>query len=434
MPNLFRVSYFLAKAMRRPYWDKGGLQLYQNKKLRSVIDNAYRNVPFYHSKFRDAGIKPADIKTVDDLSKLPVFMKAEFRREDPRRLVSLQHDISHLKTETTSGSTGQPFTTYLSRSEIDWRKAIYMRANISCGQRLRDRWVVITSPHHFSDTTGIQRRLGIYAQTCVSVFEGVDEQMRLIAELNPAVLDGYSGSLLLIARKIEEKRLKTIRPRIVFGTADLLNSEEQQFMERVFDAPYYDQFGCAEIDRSAWQCPEKVGYHMDIDSVVTQFVDEEGNDVAPGERGEVVYTSLFNYAMPFIRYGVGDLGVPSDEQCPCGRNLPLMSAVEGRRDSVLILPDGRLLSPMSFRIAVSKFFDDITHYRLVQKKVDLLELYVEKKNDVNDEEAFEANLVAHVSNVLDLEKARVKIIVHFVDSVPLSQTGKLAAIVSELKP
>lgn len=434
MPNFFRVSYFLAKAMRRPYWNKDKLKLYQNRRLRSVIDNAYRNVPFYHSKFREAGIEPADIKTVDDLSKLPVFRKAEIRLEDPRRLVSSQHDISHLKAETTSGSTGHPFTTYLSRPENDWRKAIYMRANISCGQRLRDRWVVITSPHHFSDTTGIQRRLGIYAQTCVSVFEGVDEQMRHVGEMDPAILDGYSGSLLLIARKIEEKGLRTIRPRIVFGTADLLDPEEQRYMEKVFGAPFYDQFGCAEIDRSAWQCPEKVGYHMDIDSVVTQFVDEEGNDVAPGKRGEVVYTSLFNYAMPFIRYGVGDLGIPSDEECPCGRNLPLMSAVEGRRDSILILPDGRLLSPMAFRIAVSKFFAEIMHYRLVQKKVDLLELYVEKKNGVNDEEALEANLVAHVSSVLDLEKACVRLVVHFVDSVPLSGTGKLAAVVSELKP
>jgi len=433
MPNFARILYYLAKAMKRPYWDRDRLRTYQEKRLRSVVEYAYNFVPFYHEKFRKAGVIPSDIKTLEDLAKLPIVRKDEMRHENPRKLVSMEFDINKLKIERTSGSAGQPFVTYMCGVEDDWRKSIYMRANMSCGQKLRDRWVVITSPHHFKDTTSIQRRLGIYAQTCVSIFSSVDEQIGLINEARPDVLDGYSGSLLLVAKEVDRRGLKTIRPRIIFGSADLMDVASRQFMEKVFEAPYYDQFGCAEVDRTAWQCPEKIGYHMDVDSVITQFVDDEGNEVSVGERGEIVYTSLFNYAMPFIRYAVGDVGVPSDEKCPCGRTFPLMKVVEGRKDSLLLLPDGRLLSPMVFRIAVSRFFEKIMQYRVVQKKCDLFEIYIKKKDDSVDEKVMETELVAYIKKMIDTDACEVKFEVKFVEDIPLSKTGKLMAVVSELE-
>lgn len=432
MPSFARISYYLVKAMKRPYWNSARLRMYQMKKLRHVISYAYNYVPFYHEKFRKARLAPHDIKTIEDLNKLPIVRKDEMRLENPSRLVSVEFNIKKLKSLRTSGSTGQPFVTYLRGQEDDWRKAIYMRANISCGQKPRDRWVVITSPHHFKDTTDIQRRLGFYAQTCVCLFSNIDEQIRLINEAKPDILDGYSGSLLLLAKEVDSRKLKTIRPRIIFGTADVIDATSRTFLEKVFEAPYYDQFGCAEVDRTAWQCPEKVGYHMDVDSVITQFVDGEGHEVSAGERGDIVYTSLFNYAMPFIRYAVGDVGTPSDEECPCGRMFPLMKIVEGRRDSLLLLPDGRVLSPMSIRIAISRFFEKIVQYRVVQKKLDLLQIYIKKKDNIVDEETMKTELVRHIERVLHINRSEITVEVKFVDEMPLKKTGKLMAVVSEV--
>jgi phenylacetate-CoA ligase len=431
LANLLRILYFLGLAMKRPYWDSAKLRRFQEKRLRSVVDYAYRHVPFYHEKFREAGVRPGDVRGLDDLKKLPIVRKSELKNVDARKLVSMEYDIGKLKANRTSGSTGQPFTTYLSKVEDDWRKVIYMRANISCGQKPRDRWVFVTAPHHFADTTSIQRRLGIFAQTCVSIFDSVDRQIELVSQTRPDVLDGYSGALLLIAKELDKRGARSIRPRIVFGTADLMDAVSCRFMEDVFGAPYYDQFGCAEIDRSAWQCPEKVGYHMDVDSVITEFVDSDRDGVSAGERGEIVYTSLFNYAMPFIRYAVGDVGVPSDDECPCGRKFPLMEVVEGRRDSVLVLPDGRLLSPRAFTNAMSRFFEKIVQYRIVQKRADLFEVFVQVKEGV-DEGVFESELAGHYRRVLGLSDD-VAIIVKFVDEVPLGKSGKLMAVVSELK-
>jgi phenylacetate-CoA ligase len=431
MVNFARLMYYLATAMRRLYWDKGKLRRYQEKRLRAVVKYAYDYVPFYHRKFRKAGISPDDIRSLDDLPKLPITRKSELKMVPPRKRVSTEFEVEKLKAIRTSGSTGEPFTTYICGREDDWRKAIYMRANISCGQRPRDKWVVVTAPHHFHDTTDIQRRLGIYAQTCVSVFMPVHEQAKVISKLKPDILDGYSGSLFLIAKEFEESGVTPINPRIVFGTAELIDEASIKFLERVFGAPYLDQFGCAEIDRSAWQCPEKVGYHMDIDSVVMEFVDENGNQVAAGERGEIVYTSLFNYAMPFIRYAIGDVGVPSNDECPCKRSLPLMKVVEGRKDSFLAMPNGRLLSPRVFTNAMSKFFEKIVQYRVVQKKVDLFEINIQLK-EKTCEDALKSEIVGYLRSVLSFG-SNIAVVVNVVDDLQIDKSGKLMTVISEIR-
>lgn len=197
--------YYLATAQRRLYWSKEKLRRFQEKRLRCVVNYAYRFVPFYHEKFKEAKVSPSEVKTLDDLSKLPVVKKDEIRIVDSRRLVSIGFNLQKLKVVRTSGSTGTPFQVFLSRAEDDWRKAIYMRANISCGQKPRDVWVAITAPHHFGDTTRLQQKLGLFARLNVSVFSRLDSQIQFVKEAKPDVLDGYSGSLLLLAREIERR-------------------------------------------------------------------------------------------------------------------------------------------------------------------------------------------------------------------------------------
>jgi len=194
--------YNLAAAMRRLRWNSDKLKKYQEKQLRSVVRHAYDSVPFYHELFKTSGITPEDIREVQDLEKIPVVRKEDLKYESPSRLVSNRSSLNKLKTLRTSGSSGEPFRFFINGAEDDWRKAIYLRANISCGQRPRDRWVVVTAPHHFFDTTNVQRMFGVFAQTCISVFTEVNEQAELVIEARPDVLDGYSGSLFLLAKEV----------------------------------------------------------------------------------------------------------------------------------------------------------------------------------------------------------------------------------------
>jgi len=348
------------------------LKKHQNKGVRRIVRYAYDHVPFYHDMFRKEGIKPSEIRTVSDLNKLPIMRREEIRKNIDR-MISKEYDITRLKMLRTSGSTGKPLFFYISGSEDEFRKAKHLRANISCGQRLRDKWVLICTPLHFGVATRLQRLLGVYVPTPVSVFNDVGSQISIVEELKPDILDGYSNSLLLLAKEVEKRGRETFKPRFIIGGAELSENSSRQFIEKVFDAPFYDQYACDEMERIAWQCKEKNEYHMDTDSIIVQFVDGDGEEVSSDERGEIVCTSLFNYAMPFIRYAVGDVGVPSNEECPCGRTLPLMKLVEGRADSFIFFPDGRVLSPMALNAVgeMFKFHNNIDQYRIIQRKIDL---------------------------------------------------------------
>ena len=434
MRNYLRVLYYLHGMMKRAYSDRGKLIEHQDRNLRKIVKYAYDYVPFYHQKLKERGMRPSDIRTVKDLCKLPIIRKDEIRR-NLSRIVSKEFDVNSLQTLSTSGSTGRPLRVFISEEEDDFRKAKHLTANIFCGQKPRDRYVTITSPSHFGEVPRLLRVIGVYDRTFVSVFDDVDTQISTIEKIEPKILAGYSSSLLLLAKEVEKRGIETIRPRFVLGGAELIDDFSRQSIEEVFDAPLYDQYAIVELDRMAWQCPAKLQYHIDADAIIVQFLDEKGEEVSAGEKGEIVCTSLFNYAMPFIRYAVDDIGIPSDEECPCGITLPLMKVIEGRKDSLLLLPDGRLLSPRTFTIAMNMFklSRDIDQFRVIQRKTDLFEVHIKKKNEAIDEKTMENELVKHLKKMFNMNRDDVTFEIEFDNDIPFDKSGKFSAVVSELK-
>jgi len=421
--------------MKRAYWTNERLMEYQNKRLRKIVRHAYDSVPFYHERFDQLGLRPSDVKNVTDLDKLPILTKNELRKNKDR-MVSREFHVSSLRVVSTSGSTGQPIDIRISAKEDEYRKVKHLRANISCGQKPRDRWVVIVTPQHMEEVTLPQRILSLYALTPLSVFDDPVMQLSALKKLKPDVLDGYSSSLLLVAKEAEKHGLRAITPRFIIGGAELIDQSDRQFIEKVFDAPFYDQYASIEFERIAWQCPERVGYHIDADSIIVQFVDKNGDEVAPGERGEIVCTSLFNFATPFIRYTVGDVGVASEEkECPCGRTFPLMKVVEGRKDSLIFLPDGRILSPLVIGDGMMffKFYRNLDQYRVIQKKLNFFKFLVKKKDGSVDDRVMKMELLEYLRKLFRVDESTVTFEIEFVDDIPLDKSGKLMKVVSELK-
>ena len=435
MVNILKVLYFLSSANRRVSWPKQQMKEYQDKKLRAILRFANDTVPFYHKLYQEAGLDVSSIRGVEDLPKLPIVTKERLKSLSSEEIVSSSFDINQLKQVKTSGSTGNPLTIYLTPTEDAWRKSIYMRANIKCGQKPRDRWVVLTAPHHFSDTTKLQRKIGIYAQTCVSLFENSDKKIAKIEAAKPQILDGYSGSLVILAKEVKRRNLKSIKPKLVFGNAEVIDRKSRNFIEDIFNAPYCDQFGCAEIDRSAWQCLNREGYHMDIDSVITEFIGKDDLPISSGEHGEIAYTSLFNFAMPLIRYKIGDVGITSSNQCSCGNNLPLMDLVEGRRDSFLMLPNNRIVSPFAINLEAStfKYFSEIDQYHIRQKTIDQLEVYLKVSDSSIDRQLIAEEFEAALRKMLKIQGTDVRIRTNFVENLEFTSGGKLSSVSSEIK-
>jgi phenylacetate-CoA ligase len=429
--NYLRAFYYLNTLNKQAFWHPRKLAEYQAKRLQNIIRYAYEKVPFYNVMMKKSGIKPEEIKTSNDLNKLPIIRKKDIR-ENLGEIVSRDFDVKNLRMKSTSGSTGEPLSIYLSSREIEFRMAKHLRSNISCGQKAFDRWVTLTGPQHFGKTTRLQRLLRFYVPTPVSVFDDVSTQISKIERLKPDILDGYSSSLLLLANEIEKTKVETIKPRFIIGGAELIDNYSREHIKNVFGVQFFDQYSSVEFERMAWQCQEGKGYHIDADALILQFLDKNGEEVSAGEKGEIVCTSLFNYAMPLIRYAVGDVGTPSNEKCECGRTLPLMKMVEGRKDSLLLLPNGRILTPRAFTIALHefKFYNSIEKFKIVQKKLDAFEFNIKVKNNTLKENTFTTELTKHLKAIFKSDELTFEI--NLVDDIKLDKNGKLMSVVSEL--
>jgi phenylacetate-CoA ligase len=434
----YRTLKDFYRLQRNLHLKKKDLVDHQNRLLRKIVKHAYDSVPLYRRKFDAAGVKPEQIRTIGDLQRLPCITKNDIK-QNVNDAISTDYDMSMLRVLSTSGSTGQPLKIFISREEDGFRKAKHLRANYNCGHKPFHRWLTVTSPSHFSEVSGFQKSIKFYSPKFVSVFSDAKSQLAAIEKFDPVVLDGYSSSLTLLAREVNRTGGFNISPRIIFGGAELIDEFSRKAVEDAFKAPFYDQYATIEFERMAWQCPAKEGYHIDADSMILQFVDSNGDEVSAGESGQIVCTSLFNYAMPFIRYSVGDWGVYSDEPCSCGRTLPLLSKIEGRSDSLLFLPNGRALSPRAITITMGSFGmkDQIEQFRVVQKRKELLEIQLKTSDSpstkaVINEGLMEAEIEKHFRSMLGIGDEEVSFEIRFVDEIPLGKNGKLQIIESAL--
>ena len=338
----------------------------QRKSLRAIVRHAYQNVPFYHRKFDKAGIKPDDVKSVADLAKAPLTSKFEIQASTLDDVVARNVDVSRCFKRTTSGSTGVPLTIIVDRNTADFEGAVWVRTLLENELRLRDKMAVIADPRSFQQTKKRFHHLGIVRRKYVSIFDDARRQLALLEEYKPDVIRGYVSSLAILA-DICSSRMVALKPRLIFTGAELLDDWSRKLISSAFEAELLDNYASGEFSLLAWECREHSGYHINVDSVVMEFVDN-GEAVAPGEHGEIVCTSLTNYAMPLIRYRLDDVGVPAEERCACGRSLPLMKILEGRADDFLITLDGRIVSPTVFFPYPFEDFEGIRQFRVIQEK------------------------------------------------------------------
>ena len=413
--------------LRRNQWLKPSeLEKIQRRRLRAVIKHAYDNVEFYHKKFKALRITPDDITAVEDLCKIPVTTKSEVREGfRTKQIIDSRIDLSKCHLARTSGSSGEPLTIVYDEKAQDFQKAVAVRSFMEAGGRFRDKWAMITSPQRMLAQKRWFQRLGFLSPTYLSLFDPAEHHVEILKKLKPDVLEGYSSSLLLLARAIQKNGINDIRPRTVITSAEVLTEKVRNFINSTFGVKMFDQFGCIEVGRSAWECEEHVGYHMDIDALVMEFV-EDNEQVAPGESGRLLYTSLYNYAMPLIRYDVGDICIPTDELCSCGRGLPLIKHIEGRTDDFVTTPSGRIFSPIIWTI-IMRTIPGIAQYRVIQETKNDFVVQIVKDYD------FSASTVLQVEDGIKKVLGDVQVKTEVVEEIPKDKAGKLRSVISKVR-
>jgi phenylacetate-CoA ligase len=277
-----------------------------------------------------------------------------------------------------------------------------------------------------SRTNDMIQKIGIMRRKYVSIFDTVEQQYRLIEEYNPQAIKGYSSSLAILADFVKQQS-SHIRPRQIFSGAELLDSQTRKLISSVFEAEVFDNYASNEFTLMAWECREHEGYHINVENVIMEFI-ADGETVAPGERGEIVCTGLTNYAMPLIRYRLGDVGIPNEKQCSCGRTLPLMKVVEGRADDFLITTDGRLISPLVFFPFPFKE-GETRQFRVIQERRDKLIIQLVLQEGVRSEPEIFEHARKEISRLFG---AATRVEFQTLDKIEKDPSGKLRKIISHV--
>jgi phenylacetate-CoA ligase len=360
---LLRNIVYLSEVLKNQYLDESDLNRLQQKRLKAILNYAYENVRFYRRMFDRLRVKPSDIKTVGDLSRLRITTKADFRRASEREFLGIGFGSGDCIERKTSGSTGEPARFFFDRKGWDYHEMVALRAKLASGLRPWDRVVVVENPmdHPIDRTHRFVRARLRY----LSFFDGVIDNLARLVRFRPTVLVGCPSYVGLLAEAVKEHPEYEIKPRIVMSTSEALGRNTRKSIEETLDSEVFDLYGSTEFHSLAWECPEHSGYHMDVDHAIIEFVNDN-EQVAPGESGAIVITGLMNRAMPLLRYKIGDVGVPIDEKCQCGRKLPLMKNIDGRDVDHIMLPSGQVLSPYLLTCAIEES-PNIAKFQVVQE-------------------------------------------------------------------
>jgi phenylacetate-CoA ligase len=341
-------------------------------------------------------------------------------------MTSIKTNISKCAIHKTSGSVGVPVTVLADRYAQEFRNLVSLRQFFECGGRLQDKQVQLRGQGALGLPTysgkPLYERIGLFRTEWILPVGIDDSLLSFLEAYKPDVMVGYPSLFQLVAEKTRGK----IKPRIVFCTGEILSDNCRDLLGSAFGTQVIDSYGCTETGDISWECPDQkqTGYHINADSVIVEFVRNDEN-VGAGEEGEIVLTNLINYAMPFIRYKIGDVGIPSSELCPCGRTLPLMRLLKGRSDDFVTLPSGSRLSPLS--ILNMKNFSDVLEYRIIQKKVNLFEFWLKMSKTSKMDSVNKC-----ISSLRKMLGDNVEIKQVIVDEIPRDKSGKLRRVISEI--
>ena len=314
----------------------------QNEKIVKQVQYVYQNVPYYRDLMDKKGVKPEDIKSVDDIKKLPFLSKADLREAYPYGLLGT--DLKNcVRIQSTSGTTGKRVVAFYTQEDIDIWEECCARAIVAAGGTNEDVCQVCYGYGLFTGGPGLNG--GSHKVGCLTLpmsSGNTERQIQFMMDLGSTILcctpsyAAYIGeSLAEMGYKPEDNKLKAG----IFG-AEPWTEEMRRGIEKSLGIKAYDIYGLTETSGPgvSFECEEQSGMHINEDHFYAEIIDPETGEVLPeGEKGELVFTSLDKEAFPLLRYRTRDICVLTRKKCSCGRTHVKMSKPMGRSDDMLII-------------------------------------------------------------------------------------------------
>lgn len=393
---------------------------WQNERLLKQVRNVWDNVPYYRKKMEAKGVTPEDIKSVDDLHKLPFVTKDDLRESYPYGLVARPlRDC--VRIQSTSGTTGKRVVAFYTQHDIDLWEDCCARAIVAAGGTNEDVCQVSYGYGLFTGGPGLNG--GSHKVGCLTIptsSGNTERQIMFIRDLNATILCCTPSYAAYIGETMKEMGLTPEQIPLkagIFG-AEAWSEEMRQDIQNTLGIKAYDIYGLTELSGPgvSFECSEQTGMHINEDHFIAEIIDPNTGEVLPeGTQGELVFTSLTKEAFPLLRYRTRDICVLTRKKCSCGRTFVKMSKPRGRSDDMLIVKGVNVFPSQIETVLLEQGYQ--ANYQILVDRVnntDTLEVMVEMtpenfSDSLGKITEMEKNLVAALKAMLGIY-AKVRLV------------------------
>jgi len=425
------------KEMEVSQWlSPDGVRRMQRDKLRTMLIHCGEYVPYYRRLFHDIGFDPQQFESPEQLAEIPVLTK-DIIRANHDDLIDERVDRAALMAYGTGGSTGEPLQFSLSRDFYERRMAGQFRGYRWAGWDLGNKtlwfWGVSGSinPRPGPWHKALKKRLYNLAWRNVikTLYRFSEDKLAEYVEFwnrwRPQTVVGYAFGVYCIARYVLEHGLSVPACNGVILAAEATTPEQREVISQAFGCEVFNTYGSMEFNMIAGECPAHQGMHLNCDNLLVEIT-RDGKPVPPGVEGEITVTGLVHFAMPFIRYNIGDMGQLSERRCTCGRAFPLLGEVSGRTMDVIRTPEDDFVSGVWFNhtmLAVR----EVKRFQIHQGDVDSITVKIVPN------EGYDPDVQSSIERALrKAVGSRIGIEFEEVAEVELSRSGKYRVVVSEV--
>ncbi len=411
----------------------------QMVQLTALLAHSYQSVPFYKNRLEILTTVTNRLLNYGDLSQIPVLSRQELQNHT-QELISTDIPQDHLPTaqNTTSGSTGKPVTFQTTKINGLFFRAFNLRSHLWHQHNLKAKVAAIKVPRSRwkrpgKFTVGVGKKAAIrwadcFASGAMVEFDSgrtITEQLAWLEQENPEHLLTYPSNLLALAKQAlaDNISLPNLKNLSTFG--EVLTPGVRHACREAWGVEIVDIYSCQEMGVLALQCPQNEHYHVQAESVIVEVLDDQNRPCQPGQIGRVVLTDLHNYAMPLIRYEIGDYAEVG-EHCSCKRTLPVLKQVLGRTRNMLILPSGEKLWP-SFILSNWAKVAPINQLQVIQHTVAEIEVKIVLAKSITSD--VEESLHEVITSDLG---GHFKVQLTYVDEIPRAKSGKYEDFVSNV--
>ncbi len=386
----------------------------QSRSLRELVARCWEHVPFYRRTWAEAGITPADIKEASDIKKLPFVTKqdivANLAAYPP--FGDFQGDYQSARIQASTGSTGTPKPIFHTRTDWDNIASLWTRRlkaqDIKEGDIAQVAFAYTLFIVGFTATEGLMRAGALVIPAGSGAVTSSDRQLEIAKNWGTTVFCCTGSYMLHLADVAGQAGMdpgKDFKIRITIHCAEPLTESMRQEIQTKWACKTYDTYGSVETGAPMYECQFQNGHHLNEDAYIYEILNPEtGAEARPGEDGEIVVTTLFKKAAPFIRYKIGDIASIMPGKCECGRTFVRMSKMKGRLDEMMKVK-GVAIYPTDFEAALKKFAVFDNEYLIVisrEKSRDTVKLRTEYTGNSDEIDFYKQSLIKELRSKLGL--------------------------------